>query len=784
MSVPLATIFHGDVTLEQGSDVSQFGFGDLCVARKVTIRGEEDSTGSSSVGSLIVDGGVLINKALHVKNDAYVLYGKTNLTQTFIDTTNNLNGYGLTITGGNAVDISVGASSRFASTQGNLSLESLSQSLRLYGGLNSCSAVDIHATNVNGGISLLSGNNGCIDIVSGAMGISASTSNGNVAITANNGSGSFSVNSQTANQNLVLALNGSTDSQVRIQSSGTNVSQTAVVIDATHTNGNIQISNASGLGKGSTTQLVGSGGYVLTTNTGGSISVASQGAPSSYIVQSSEPNNNMTIGVQGSTDSSLILQSSGTNATNTALQIKTTSMSGNIEIKQPNQATGQVNVLTGSAGFRATTQTGGSIVLTAVGAPSTYTNATNSDNQNLTVSVTGNTKSKVIISSSGTGSDAITLETTNSTGGITLTSVGGVQIDSTNSNLGVQIATSIPNIPVKIGTSSSTTTIMGNLDVKGTTTTIESEIVTIEDNIIVVNNAPQGSSDGGIAIKRYQAANDTGSGDVVMDTPEFTGIVGNGSNTTTTINLGFGASSITDYYNGWWVRITSGTGQNQVRRIKSYDGNTKLATIYDTSDQTTLGNPVPVEGMDFITTLDATSTFAMFPCHYVMNIWDESRNEFALVCSGTGPAEQASISHYSNLHINDLDANGIFTNSLNGSMADITFTVALNNGNTTPVAFPSSGPYPYNCFPKTFGVYMVFVQPLTVTSRAHAIFMIGRVDAPGIPGTVVRLISAKGAQYEQLDMQWRANQYPELAYRPNPIGGSGTTIFKVKVISL
>ena len=37
MSNPLATIFHGDVTLEQGSNVENFGWGDLNVNRKKQI---------------------------------------------------------------------------------------------------------------------------------------------------------------------------------------------------------------------------------------------------------------------------------------------------------------------------------------------------------------------------------------------------------------------------------------------------------------------------------------------------------------------------------------------------------------------------------------------------------------------------------------------------------------------------------------------------------------------------------------------------------------------------
>ena len=74
MSNPLATIFHGDVTLEQGSDVVNFGWGDLNVHRKVIVNGGENSTGVNSVGSVLISGGVKIDKNAHIHENLYVLY--------------------------------------------------------------------------------------------------------------------------------------------------------------------------------------------------------------------------------------------------------------------------------------------------------------------------------------------------------------------------------------------------------------------------------------------------------------------------------------------------------------------------------------------------------------------------------------------------------------------------------------------------------------------------------------------------------------------------------------
>ena len=773
MSTPLATIFHGDVTLEQGSDITQFGWGDLTANRRCVINGTENSTCNTD-GTLIVSGGVGIAKTVNIHENLNVLYGVTNLTETHVDTTNGP----FTVTGGNTVNIQVGAASRFVSTGGNLNLTSSLHSLQLYGGLNSSNAVDIRATNIAGGINLLSGiGTGTISLISGSGGISETTSNGNITITANAGSGSFNVNSNQNNQNLSLDLSGSTDSQLSITSSGTNASNTALIINTSHTNGNIQISNANGLGNGYINQLVGSGGFSVITNTSGPISITSQGARSSYIVNSNGANQNLTIAVNNTSDSSLILKSSGSNVTNNAIQIYTTNTSGVISISQPDLSIGYVNIFTGNGGFITTTQTGGSIVMTTYGATSTYTNSTTADNQDLNISVTGNTKSKVNIMSSGSGADSIKLSTSNVSGGILISATSKVEINSQDLNYGIQLATGTSNIPVYIGTPASTTTIYGNLDVKGVTTTVESTVVTIADNMIVVNNAPSGTSDGGLAIKRYQSANDIAYGDVVADIPDHSGFIQNGNNTVTTAHLASSASNTDNYYAGYWIKITSGEGKDQVRRIKSYVGATRIATIYSTVDQTgVLSNPIPVEGKDFSVIPNNTSSYSLYPCEFVMMIWDESHDEFSLVCSNLNPSDHTSIVHYSDLHINNLTSNAITVNSINGSLADISCIVTLNNNSTTPVSMIN--------FPNTYGIYMVFVKPVSDTSRTHGIFMIGRVNASNMSGTVVRIISVKGVYNDQLDIQWPADSYPQLLYRPYPNGISGSTDFNVKIVTL
>jgi len=499
--------------------------------------------------------------------------------------------------------------------------------------------------------------------------------------------------------------------------------------------------------------------------------------------------------LQGATDSSLIIESEGNNLTNDAIQIRTINQNGNISISNnTSDSNGKVDIFTGKGGFIVNTLLG-STIITTYGASSTYTNSTLEDNQDLNITVTGNTNSKVNIASSGTSNEAIKLSTSNG-GGISLSAGGTVQIQSADSNNGVRLATNTSGIPVHIGTSNSITTIYGDLNVKGTTTTINSTVTTIDDNITVVNNAPVGTSDGGLAIKRYQPANDTGSGDVVQDIAEETGFAQGGN--ATSIILASGSNSTQDYYNGWWVKIKTGTGANQVRRIKQYLGSSGgfVANIYSTTDHNNLpinSRPIPQEGLDFITHPDTTSEYQLFPCGYVMMIWDESQDKFAFVCNNEAPGSgNTNYPHYADVRLNDLTANNLQLNTINGSQADITRTIILDD-NT------SSGIKTIFDFPSRYGIYMVYVKPLTNTYRAHAIFMIGKAQNDVYQsGTIVRLLSAKGNSGDQLDMQWPHNvnsdlpsdnnnndttSYPQLYYRPSP-GVSGSTTYKVKIVSL
>jgi len=120
----------------------------------------------------------------------------------------------------------------------------------------------------------------------------------------------------------------------------------------------------------------------------------------------------------------------------------------------------------------------------------------------------------------------------------------------------------------------------GNLTVVGSTTNLNSTNTVILDNTLLLNSGPSGSKDSAIIIQRYQVENDSGLGDVVNDSIYFSDTLPlQGSLTTTQIKLSTSASASDNYYVGWWIKVIDGLNNNQVRRITSYIGTSRMATI-------------------------------------------------------------------------------------------------------------------------------------------------------------------------------------------------------------
>jgi hypothetical protein len=826
---PLATLFHGTVTIEPGCDAGSnpvdgglYGFGDMFVSRQVQI-GYNSSlpTLNPSTGSLVVHGGIGVLENANVALSLNVLGtngNATNLRETHIDTTWG----GVTVTGGNEFLVSIGQGITFVTTNNSFRISSanyiISESYK-----NTNDAIQFTNTNIDGGMRLLTGQNSGYQLTTGQGGFVTTTCSGNIILTANNGNGGFTVNASQSNQNLTLDLTGNTDSGILIQSAGKNTTLDAIAIKTVNSGGNIVISNSGGTSNANIQLLAGTSGIIGITNTGGPIQFTARDASSFFVVKSATNSKDLRVAVDGITDSSLILESEGVNNVD-AITLRNTNTLGSMFIANATAGSGNISMYTGSGGFNARTLFG-QINLVARGASSSFINQTTADSgQDLTICVkgvydslgisTGETQgNKLILCSESVAGDSIYLTTS---GGTYLSSKGQINIQSSDTGIGINIGTTV-EVPVTIGTSNSTTTIKGNLDVQGTTTTYDSTIVQIKDNFIQVNNQPSGVStlDGGLAIKRYQPAGNglcsNLAGEIVKDIGEFVGnvtSVTSGSSSAVSVSIGstdFNTSA--DAYAGYWLKVTysDGTAPSNnycwVRRVKSSSSSASAATfiVYNTLDQTTtLGSPIPDEGMDLpgdanlvnFPTFPATLTFSIYPCHWILSMWDESNKEYALVCTQS-LGEYTNVvepHHYINLHVNNIKANVLTVNSINNLTADVQFTtqlppntdpVILNPATSIPTPLQLGYPYP------TYGVFIILVRPKNIANTStspYAIFVIGRRNSASACGQVARLISVKGINGEMLDMDWPGGSYPRLFYRPAP--GTGTVDYTLKFIAV
>jgi uncharacterized protein YjbI with pentapeptide repeats len=198
--------------------------------------------------------------------------------------------------------------------------------------------------------------------------------------------------------------------------------------------------------------------------------------------------------------------------------------------------------------------------------------------------------------------------------------------------------------------------INGNLTVFGSTVTVNSTNVSIVDNIIQLNVNSTGAADTGIQLGRYQIANNVGSGDIVNDTIAFSGTIQTGSSTTSIV-LPSGASSTTGFYIGYWIKMTSGLANNNVRQITAYNGTTKTATL-----ATALAG-IPVILVD---------TFNLYGNVYAVNFFDQGSNNFQLAFTNSTTTSTVSIVTQANLLLGNLTSNLVTSSNLQATNATIT----------------------------------------------------------------------------------------------------------------
>lgn len=224
-----------------------------------------------------------------------------------------------------------------------------------------------------------------------------------------------------------------------------------------------------------------------------------------------------------------------------------------------------------------------------------------------------------------------TPSTTNSNGAFLLN--GGLSISNTTDAVDVTNGGSLTSAgggafakTVYIG---SDLHVSGNLNINGTTNTINSEIIEIEDNIILLNAGPTGiGADTGFLSERFQQENKTGAGDVVTDSPKESYTIL--SATADSIKLPFLANNTSNYYSNWWIKITSGVATNHIYKVSSYIGLTRTLNFNSTI------NFIPSAG----------DTINLYNRVYSACIWDEFNKSFKIGFTATDSSAQ-------NVNIND-----------------------------------------------------------------------------------------------------------------------------------
>lgn len=299
---------------------------------------------------------------------------------------------------------------------------------------------------------------------------------------------------------------------------------------------------------------------------------------------------------------------------------------------------------------------------------------------------------------------------------------------------------------------------------------------------LTVASAYTTSKAGELITSGHDSANHNGSGD--------TGTAQAGGSATTII-LNDAASTVDDFYNGWWIHITAGTASGDVRRIKDYVGSTQTATIYSSADE--VATPVsPVQGADFTASPDATSVYSLYRCPYILSAYDESADEWFFGCSGDDPATSGAvtITEYLNIHAGSADLNGTLTvdiinehssnhgvlidgvlikdGTITGTISGTSEVVNLTDnltGTANRVALTSAD---------TRGVFLILVQSQAVDG-ATAMFACAS-NAAGESGQVQRIVHDRGDDNENIRMTWQTSEQPALYYQTGHTGGSGASI--------
>jgi hypothetical protein len=284
----------------------------------------------------------------------------------------------------------------------------------------------------------------------------------------------------------------------------------------------------------------------------------------------------------------------------------------------------------------------------------------------------------------------------------------------------------------------------------GSITSVQTAQNMIVDNIILLAGAPSGSgADSGVAMGRYQTANDTGSGDVVNDNSQglyLSGTVASGSNSTSVINLGQTLSAMqVSNLPGSWVKVVdpANAGVIMTRRIKSVT-TAGVATIWATADITpateTTDAVTATTARDFTNVPTNTMTYSIYSRSFLEMVWVESAKRFRF--GSTPMSANTALSNLTGLA--DLEAANMYgltlnTAQINGAGAGLATNLQLVNFLGSAISNVTT----LNGSP----VWSVPVQVTIADSSTTAVTIPGLTATQGVIAFVISSVASGGSRY-------------------------------------
>ena len=211
---------------------------------------------------------------------------------------------------------------------------------------------------------------------------------------------------------------------------------------------------------------------------------------------------------------------------------------------------------------------------------------------------------------------------------------------------------------------------------------------------------------------------------------------------------------------------------------------------------------IPIEGLDWTTTPDTTSTYSVFTSQYIITVYDEINREFVIGSTAVNPVSSPQVPARNHIKVHAgtlvLD-NRLFVDTIssttvgagttvegvnfkagavtgitsqNGSSMSVTSTASLiDNDSDSSAAIAGS---------QTFGAYMVLVSD-TNNTGSSATFLISGSTARG--GSVFRASATAGSNNEHLTISWTQGDQPRLKFMQPPTNGTGATYnYRVKLL--